>query len=132
MTEFLSEVGLAAQPAPFPHRVAYDAPCHLCHAQGVHEAPRQLLEQVPELVLVDHPTSEDCCGSAGIYNLLQPEIAGEIGTNKAAALSKAEPEFVATGNPGCMMQIGAHLRASGSDVRVVHPVELLLPVRPTE
>ena len=79
------------------------------------------------LTLVPHPRSEDCCGSAGIYNLLQPEIARRIGERKAADLQASGAAMVATGNPGCIMQIAAHLRAAGARMPVVHPVELLLP-----
>ena len=124
---FLAEVGLRATPARFPHRVAYDDPCHLCHGQGVRAAPRELLAEVPELELVPHADPESCCGSAGTFNLSQPEIAAQIGARKAAALLASGADVVATGNPGCILQVRAHLRRSGAAVRVVHPVELLLP-----
>ncbi len=127
VSALLARHGLTATPAALPRRVAYDAPCHLCHGQGVHDAPRELLEHVPGIELVSNPGAEDCCGSAGIYNLLQPELAGAIGERKARELRDSGAEIVATGNPGCMMQIGAHLRRLGSDIRVAHPVELLLP-----
>lgn len=125
--EFLASEGLHATPARVPARVAYDDPCHLCHAQGVRAAPRELLAQVPGLVLVEHEGAETCCGSAGIYNLTQAAMAAEIGKNKAQRLRSARPDLVATGNPGCIMQIRAHLRAAGSEIQVLHPVELLLP-----
>lgn len=127
VTAFLAERGLSATPARRDVTVAYDAPCHLCHAQRVHDAPLELLRQVPGLRLAPNPRAEDCCGSAGIYNLLHPKLAGEIGRRKAADLVATGADVVATGNPGCMMQIGAHLRAAASSQRVVHPVELLLP-----
>lgn len=127
ITAFLAEVSLRTTPAEHRHKVAYDDPCHLCHGQGVRDAPRKLLAQVPGLELVPHERPEDCCGSAGIYNLLQPELAREIGTRKAAALVASGAETVVTGNPGCMMQIQSHLRAGGHRQPVVHPVELLLP-----
>ncbi|MCA8954905.1 MAG: (Fe-S)-binding protein [Planctomycetes bacterium] len=123
--EFLAEQGLSATPAPFPHRVAYDDPCHLCHGQGVRTPPRALLRTVPGIQLVDHPSAETCCGSAGIYNLLQPELASAIGADKAGQLRATGAEVVITGNPGCIMQIRAHL--SGTGMRVLHPVEVLLP-----
>ncbi|MCC6672283.1 MAG: (Fe-S)-binding protein [Planctomycetes bacterium] len=127
VSEFLHEQGLVATPRPFPHKVAYDDPCHLCHGQGVRKPPRALLGQVPGLTHVPHHDPESCCGSAGIYNLVQPELAWQIGTTKAKALVASGAEAVATGNPGCMLQIRAHLRALGSPMRVVHPVELLVP-----
>lgn len=126
--EFLAEQGLTATPAPFRHTVTYDDPCHLCHGQGVRGQPAELLRQVPGLQLVEHRDPEACCGSAGIYNLVHADLAHDIGQAKAKALAHCEAEVVATGNPGCMMQIDAHLRARGSAARVVHPVELLLPM----
>jgi glycolate oxidase iron-sulfur subunit len=125
--EFLGDHGMTATPAPFPHRVAYDDPCHLCHGQKIRRQPRDLLRQVPGLQLVDHPEAEACCGSAGIYNLNQPELAAAIGRAKVAQLGASGAEVVVSGNPGCIMQIRAHLRLAGSSQRVLHPVELLLP-----
>jgi glycolate oxidase iron-sulfur subunit len=127
ITAHLADAGLQATPAPLPVKVAYDDPCHLCHGQGVREGPRQLLRQVPGLQLVAHSRPEDCCGSAGIYNLLQPQLAGQIGARKVESLLAAGAAIVATGNPGCMMQIAAHLHRHGVAMRVAHPVELLLP-----
>lgn len=124
--EFLADVGLTKTPQPFPYRVAYDDPCHLCHGQGIRSQPRDLLRQVPDLELAPHPQGETCCGSAGIYNLQEPHLAAEIGRAKIAALSATGADVVATGNPGCIMQIRAHLEQAGSKTRVVHPVELLL------
>jgi len=127
VSEFLAGVGLTATPAPRPQRVAYDDPCHLCHGQGVREQPRQLLRQVPHLQLVAHADPEDCCGSAGIYNLLQPELARAIGARKAASLLASSAEVVVTANPGCMLQLRAHLRSAPRAIDVVHLVEVLLP-----
>jgi glycolate oxidase iron-sulfur subunit len=130
ISEFLAEAGLTATPAPLAARAAYDDPCHLCHGQGVRTEPRRLLAQVPELTLVAHDRPEDCCGSAGIYNLLQPAVAEPIGQRKAAALAAAKVDLVVTGNPGCMMQIQSHLKRAGLSIPVRHPVELLLPAPP--
>ncbi|HEX6810357.1 MAG TPA: heterodisulfide reductase-related iron-sulfur binding cluster [Planctomycetota bacterium] len=127
VSEFLAEAGLTAVPAECRARVAYDDPCHLCHGQGVRTAPRSLLALVPGLTLVPHHRPEDCCGSAGIYNLLQPDLAGEIGRRKAESLLQAQVEMVVTGNPGCMMQIGSHLQLLGHSLPVRHPIELLVP-----
>jgi glycolate oxidase iron-sulfur subunit len=124
--EFLAAEGMTHMPGRREARVVYDDPCHLCHGQGVRTAPRELLGRVPGLVLVEHEEAETCCGSAGIYNLTQKAMAAEIGRRKAMALLAARPDLVVTGNPGCMMQIRAHLRGAGSDVPVLHPVELLL------
>jgi glycolate oxidase iron-sulfur subunit len=127
ISEFLAAAGLTATPARQAQRAVYDDPCHLCHGQGVRSQPRRLLAAVPGLELVPHESPEDCCGSAGIYNLLQPELAGAIGQRKVERLLAAKPDVVVTGNPGCMLQIDSHLRAGGHNVAVRHPVELLLP-----
>ena len=127
ISEFLAEEGLTATPAERQLRAVYDDPCHLCHGQGVRSQPRELLGKVPGLDLVPAARSEDCCGSAGIYNLLQPDVAASIGERKVERILAAQPELVVTGNPGCMMQIDSHLRRSGHSVPVRHPIELLEP-----
>jgi len=111
--------------APLPARVTYDAACHLCHAQGVREEPRVLLGAIPELVVLPLQDEEECCGGAGIYGITHAELGGEIGADKVSAVLATGAEIVATGNPGCMMQIGAGLLLKGSDVVACHPVELL-------
>lgn len=111
--------------APVPARVTYDAACHLCHAQGLREEPQALLESIPELVVVPLPNAEECCGGAGIYGITHPELGMEIGSDKVLAVMGTGAEMVATGNPGCMMQIGAGLLLEGSDVVATHPIELL-------
>jgi glycolate oxidase iron-sulfur subunit len=107
--------------------VAYDAPCHLQHAQRVHDAPLALLRSIPGLRLRLLPGSDRCCGSAGIYSVLRPHMARMVLDDKIAAVEAAapRPELVVTGNPGCIMQIGAGLRAADLPIRVAHPVELL-------
>jgi glycolate oxidase iron-sulfur subunit len=107
--------------------VAYDAPCHLQHAQRVHDAPLAVLDAIPGLRLRLLAGSDKCCGSAGIYSVLHPEMARAVLDAKIAGIAAANPRpsIVATGNPGCLMQIGAGLAAAGLDIRVAHPVELL-------
>lgn len=107
--------------------VAYDAPCHLQHAQRVQDAPLAVLGAIPGLALRLLPGSDKCCGSAGIYSVLQPAMARAVLGDKIAGFAAASPRprVVATGNPGCLMQIGAGLRAAGLDIAVAHPVELL-------
>jgi glycolate oxidase iron-sulfur subunit len=107
--------------------VAYDAPCHLQHAQRVHEAPLALLRAIPALRVQLLPGSDRCCGSAGIYSVLRPQMAREVLESKIAAVRATTPvpELIVTGNPGCIMQIGAGLRAAALPTRVAHPVELL-------
>jgi glycolate oxidase iron-sulfur subunit len=107
--------------------VAYDAPCHLQHAQRVQDAPLALLRAIPGLRLRLLPGSDRCCGSAGIYSVLRPHMARMVLDDKIAAVEAAapRPDLVVTGNPGCIMQIGAGLRAADLPTRVAHPVELL-------
>jgi glycolate oxidase iron-sulfur subunit len=111
--------------APRPGTVAYHDACHLAHGQRVRAEPRALLGQIPGLTLVDLPDSDLCCGSAGVYNLLEPAMAGELGRAKAARIRESGARVVAAGNPGCLMQIRQHCEAAGLAVEVVHPVTLL-------
>ena len=106
-------------------RVAYDAPCHLMHAQRIVEPPLDVLRAIPGLQAVPLNESEVCCGSAGIYNLVEPHVSDVVLERKLENIAAAAPEIVVTGNPGCLMQIGAGLLRSGSPVRALHPVELL-------
>jgi glycolate oxidase iron-sulfur subunit len=105
--------------------VAYDPPCHLLHAQRVAEEPVQVLQSVPGLELLTVGDADQCCGSAGSYSLTEAALSRSILDRKISALIEAQPDLVATGNPGCIMQIGAGLRAAGSSISVAHPVELL-------
>jgi glycolate dehydrogenase iron-sulfur subunit len=112
---------------PLPLDVAYDAPCHLQHAQRVQAAPLAVLGAIPSLRLRLLPSSDKCCGSAGIYSIVRPAMARAVLDLKIESFAEADPlpDIVATGNPGCLMQIGAGLRAAGLPIRVAHPVELL-------
>jgi glycolate dehydrogenase iron-sulfur subunit len=126
VSELLAEVG----PRPggaLPLDVAYDAPCHLQHAQRVQTAPLAVLAAIPALRLRLLPSSDKCCGSAGIYSVVRPAMARAVLDLKLESFASAVPvpEIVTTGNPGCLMQIGAGVRAAGLAIRVVHPVELL-------
>ena len=107
--------------------VAYDAPCHLQHAQRVHEQVLAVLRAIPGLQLSLLPGFDRCCGSAGIYSLLEPAMSRAVLAQKVAGIADASPRpgIVSTGNPGCLMQIGGGLRAEGLPIRVAHPVELL-------
>jgi glycolate oxidase iron-sulfur subunit len=126
----VSELLAAAGPRPggaLDLDVAYDAPCHLQHAQRVHEAPLAVLGAIPGLRLRLLPGADRCCGSAGVYSILRPAMSRAVLDVKIESIAAAEPrpDLVATGNPGCLMQIGAGLLAAGLDLPVAHPVELL-------
>ena len=108
-----------------PLRVTYDAPCHLVHAQRISKEPLALLRSIPGLDLLPLQGHEECCGGAGVYGLTHPELGGRIGDDKVKSIVATGAQAVASGNPGCMMQIGAGLRMAGAAVDVVHPVELL-------
>jgi glycolate dehydrogenase iron-sulfur subunit len=126
VTELLAEAG-PVPGGPLDLDVAYDAPCHLQHAQRVQDPPLQVLRAIPGLRVQVLPSSDKCCGSAGIYGLLEPEMSRAVLDPKIESFAAASPRpaVVVTGNPGCLMQIGAGLRAAGLPITVAHPVELL-------
>lgn len=124
----VSEVLAARGPVrggPIDQRVAYDPPCHLLHAQRIADPPLRLLEAIPGLTLVPVAEPEKCCGSAGLYSMLEPELSRAVLVPKLAHLRDAAPDVVVTGNPGCLMQIGAGLAAEQLAISARHPVELL-------
>ena len=126
VAELLAAAGPRAG-APVEMEVAYDAPCHLQHAQKVHREVLAVFAAIPGIRLTLLPGYDQCCGSAGIYSLLEPDMSRSVLEGKIAGLAGGpiRPSVVATGNPGCLMQIGAGLLAGGVDVPVAHPVELL-------
>ena len=125
VSELLVEAGPRAQRRPVEMKVAYHDACHLAHAQGVRGQPRELLRGIPGLELVEPAEWELCCGSAGIYNLVQPEPAAQLGERKARNLLDTGAEAVVAGNPGCVLQISAHTERLGRRLSVLHPMELL-------
>lgn len=124
VTELLAERGPRAG-APLDTTVAYDPPCHLLHAQGIAEPPERVLHAIPVLRLTSMPDAAQCCGSAGLFTLVESEMSRAVLAPKVASLAQARPQVVATGNPGCLMQLGAGLAAAGVPASVRHPVELL-------
>jgi len=125
VTEVLAADDPRADRKPVEMKIAYHDACHLAHAQGIRQPPRELLRDIPGLELVEPADPEICCGSAGIYNLLQPEAAGDLGRRKAERLLATGAEAVAAANPGCTLQITAHTAAQGNELPVYHPVQLL-------
>jgi glycolate oxidase iron-sulfur subunit len=125
LSEFLAAAPLRGPLASVPMTVTYHDPCHVVHGQKIRTAPRQLLAQIPGLRVIDLPESDWCCGSAGIYNLTQPEMATRLLRRKVRHVSSTGAEAVVTANPGCILQIQQGLREAGSKVSVVHIVEIL-------
>jgi glycolate oxidase iron-sulfur subunit len=125
VAEFLVELGPRAERHPLPMRVAYHDSCHLQHAQKVRTQPRKLLREIPGLQLEDLPEAALCCGSAGIYNLVQPEAADALGERKAQHIEALAPDAVATGNVGCILQLQAALKRRGQQRPVLHSIQIL-------
>jgi glycolate oxidase iron-sulfur subunit len=125
ITEFLAGVDLNRNFAAMKVRATYQDPCHLAHAQGVRSAPRKLLAAIPNLQLVELKDADICCGSAGIYNVVQNEMAEKLLANKLRRIADSGAELVLTANPGCLLQLRAGLARSGNKRRVLHVVELL-------
>jgi glycolate oxidase iron-sulfur subunit len=126
VTELLGSIEARAPRGAVNMRVAYHDACHLAHAQGIRREPRELLRSIPGLELLEVATERElCCGSAGIYNLVQPEAAAELGERKARHLLETGAEAIAAANPGCCAQLDLHLRRLGRPLALYHPIELL-------
>lgn len=125
ISEALAELETRALRHPVPLRVAYHDSCHLQHAQRVRVQPREILARIPGLELVEIPESAICCGSAGIYSLVQPAAASDLGRRKAENILSVEPDVLVTSNPGCLLQIAAGLREAGWPIPTLHLVEIL-------
>ncbi len=125
ISELLAELEPRAPRHPIAARVAYHDACHLAHAQGIRRQPRVVLRSIPDLEVVDIPEAEICCGSAGIYNLVEPAPAAELGECKARNILSVAPDAIATANPGCLLQISAALERLGTPIPTRHPVELV-------
>jgi glycolate oxidase iron-sulfur subunit len=125
VAEFLAELGPRAVRHPIAMRVVYQDSCHLQHAQRVRTQPRALLAAIPGLKLEELPEGAICCGSAGIYNLVEPETANELGDRKAQHITAARPDAVATGNPGCLLQLRAALDRKGEKTPVLHTIQIV-------
>jgi glycolate oxidase iron-sulfur subunit len=125
VSEFLAELEPRATCHALPLRVAYHDACHLQHAQGVRLQPRTVLGRIPQLEVLEIPEAAICCGSAGIYNLVQPEAATELGDRKASHIAALEADIVVSANPGCLLQLQSALARAGRELPVRHFIELL-------
>jgi glycolate oxidase iron-sulfur subunit len=125
LAEFLVSLGPVAERHPLPVTAAYHDACHLGHAQRITSQPRDLLRAIPGLTLVELPDAGTCCGSAGVYNLLQPDAGRELGERKADAVLRAGAGLLISANPGCTLQISAALAARGEQVATAHTAEIL-------
>lgn len=125
ISEIVAELEPVAPRYPIQLRVAYHDACHLAHAQQIRLQPRKILRSIPELEVVDIPEADICCGSAGIYNLLEPQPASELGERKAQHILSTRPDIIVTSNPGCLLQITSALQRQGKSVPTLHPIELV-------
>lgn len=128
INEFLMETGFNVDLSPVTDdtvKVVYQDACHLLHGQKISLQPRQLLQKIPNLELKEPVDAALCCGSAGVYNLLQPDVANELGEQKVQNLLNTGASIIASPNPGCALQITKHLKLQGKEVKVMHPMELL-------
>jgi glycolate oxidase iron-sulfur subunit len=123
--EWLAEIGIRPPAASIPQMVTYHEACHLCHGQKITRQPRQVLQAIPGLKLVELPESTWCCGSAGIYNITQPQMSQKLLRRKMANIEATGAQVVASANPGCSVQLLAGVRASNLKITVAHPISLL-------
>jgi glycolate oxidase iron-sulfur subunit len=125
VTEFLASIELNVELAPIDGVVTYQDSCHLAHGQQIRTAPRKLLKAIPGIVFREMPMADLCCGSAGIYNVAQNEMAMQILDRKMQSVNHTKANIVVTANPGCMLQLAAGARLHGNGQRVMHVVQLL-------
>lgn len=125
ISEFLTSIPLNGRLGEIRARVAYDDPCHLLHGQGIRKEPRALLQMIPGIELAEFPEADWCCGSAGIYNITQPDLSMRFLERKMKQIETVDPDIIATGNPGCLLQLQYGVRQFGLRAKVLHPIELL-------
>jgi glycolate oxidase iron-sulfur subunit len=124
--EWLDEIGIKPPRSNgVLHNVTYHESCHLCHGQKITQQPRELLRSIPDVNLTELPESDWCCGSAGVYNITQPEMANQLLDRKVEHIRRTNAQVIATGNPGCLLQVQHGCKREGMSVRVIHPVTLL-------
>ena len=125
ISEFLASIELNQDMGEVSRTVAYHDACHLVHGQKIKQQPRQLLQTIPGITMVNLKESDWCCGSAGIYNITNQEMASTLLERKMNNIGATGASVIATGNPGCMMQIALGARERGMEIDVVHPIQLL-------
>ena len=125
ISEFLVDLGVTAPMRPLPVRVTYQDSCHLVHGQKIREAPRQLLRSIPGLDFVEMPLADQCCGSAGVYNVTETETSLELLNRKMDSVQQTKSQIIATANPGCILQLRAGAALRRTNQEVLHVVELL-------
>src|SRR5262249_2349123 len=125
VSEVIAELGPRAERHALGLRVAFQDSCHLLHAQQVQVQPRELLRSIPGLDLAEPAEQAICCGSAGIYNLVQPQAAADLGARKAQNVAASGAQVYASANPGCLVQVSNALRRAGTPLAALHPVEIL-------
>jgi glycolate oxidase iron-sulfur subunit len=125
VNEFLDQLGLVRPEGEIRAVATYHDACHLLHAQKIHDAPRNLLAQIPGLEVRDLPESELCCGAAGTYNLTQPEMSARLSRRKMENIKRTGARIAITSNAGCALQIAREAREQGEQLAVVHPMEML-------
>jgi len=123
--EFLADVGLQGQLKELKLRVTYQDACHIAHAQKIKAHPRKVIKEIPGIDFMELPESDLCCGSAGIYNLIQPKMSESLLDRKISNLKNTNADYLVAGNPGCLLQIQMGIRRNGLNVKIAHPVELL-------
>jgi glycolate oxidase iron-sulfur subunit len=123
--EFLGDVGLTGKLRPLDLKITYQDACHLGHAQRIKDQPRNVLNQIPGVELTELSEAELCCGSAGIYNMVEPGMSQRLLERKIKHIKETGADCLVAGNPGCLLQIGRGLKQYGLDIKTAHPVELL-------
>lgn len=123
--EFLSEIDIRSELKPLDIKITYQDACHIVHGQKIKDQPRKLLKKIPKLKFLEMKNSDTCCGSAGIYNIVQPKMSEDILEDKIKNIENVNPDFILAGNPGCLLQIRKGINKSSKNIKIAHPVEIL-------
>ena len=123
--EFLYDIGLQSGLSEINKKVTYQDACHLAHGQRITSQPRELIKQIPGIQFDELSESDMCCGSAGIYNLVQPEMSEKLLKRKVLNIKEIKPDLLVAGNPGCLLQIKSGLNKEGINIETAHPIELI-------